>query len=512
MTTSLPIRRVLVMEDRAQIERAGEIALGEGVTMVVVEGVSIVAVDRSLEVTVEGAALLDARLRRRWREKPKGGVAADASAARKLVRALELELVEHGDACTRVQTEVDALGIARADVLRAIGEAAGAGQLEVGPSGLPEETALDELGRRQADADERRRAAQEAYERCAERLREARAVVAISEQAEHDFECALVLSLAGKGSANVRARYQVPCAVWRPAYRARLSGDAIELDADAVVWQATGESWNDVELSLSTARPTLGTTPPQLVEDRLTTRAKAEREKKSLEVGIREVAIETTSVEGGTTEMPGLDDGGEARVLSARGRATIPDDGQPHRVAIASFTAPVKTELVCTPEQGPEAVVVARFANTSGRVLLAGPVDLVRSSGYVGRSSLAFAAMGEAVELSFGSEDGVVVLRDADVEHDTSRLTGKQTHLHTITLHVSNASAQSRTLVLQERIPVSEVKEVQVEVLAKKCDPAPREVDKHGIAKLELTLAPGATKTATFTWQLEAAGKVAGLT
>ncbi|HWB82403.1 MAG TPA: DUF4139 domain-containing protein [Nannocystaceae bacterium] len=506
---TLPIRKVLVMEDRAQIERAGEVALGDGVTTVVIEGVAIVAVDRSLEVSVEGAALLDARLRRRWREKPKGGVAADASAAKKLVRALELELVEHTDASTRVQTEIDALVVARADVLRAIAEAAGAGQLDV----AAQLAALEELGQRQSRADERQRAATEAYERCVERLREARTAVAISETREHDFECALVLSLSGSGVANVRARYQVPCAVWRPAYRARLGGDAVELDADAVVWQATGEAWNDVELALSTARPTLGTTPPQLYEDRLSTRAKQEREKKSIEVGIREVAIEKTSVEGGgAAEMPGLDDGGEARVLTARGRATIPDDGQPHRVSIASFGAPVKTELVCTPEQGPEAVVLARFTNTSGQVLLAGPVDLLRSSGYVGRSSLAFAAMGETVELSFGSEDGVVVLRDEEVEHDTSRLTGKNTHVHTITLHVSNASAVSRTLVLQERIPVSEVKEVQVEVQTKQCDPAPREVDKDGIAKLELTLPAGATKTAKFVWELEAAGKVAGLT
>ncbi len=506
-TAVLPIRRVQVMEDRAQIERAGELELGEGTTVVVIEHVAIVAVDRSLEVTVEGAALLDARLRRRWREKPKGGVAADASLAKKLVRALELELVELGDACARAQIAGETLAVARTDLLRAIAEAAGAGRLQV-----PEQlAALDELGRRQAEADERQRTADQRYEQCANRIREARRAVAISEQPEHDFECALVLSLAGSGRANVRARYQVPCAVWRPAYRARLVGDAVELEAEAVVWQASGERWDDVELALSTARPTLGTTPPQLFEDRLTTRPKQEKEKRSVEVGIREVAIEKTSAEGGATDMPGLDDGGETRVLLARGRATIPDDGEPHRVPLGSFGAAARCELVCTPELGPEAVVVARFTNTSSQVLLAGPVDLLRSSGYVGRSSLAFAAPGETVELSFGSEDGVVVLRDDEVEHDTSRITGKQRHLHTITLHVSNASAQARTIVLQERVPVSEVKEVEVAVLTKKCEPPPREVDEDGIARLELALPAGGTRVAKLVWELEAAGKVAGL-
>ena len=55
----------------------------------------------------------------------------------------------------------------------------------------------------------------------------------------------------------------MPCALWRPAYRATLAADrdSVPLETDAFVWQDTGEDWDGVRLSLSTARPTLAAAP-----------------------------------------------------------------------------------------------------------------------------------------------------------------------------------------------------------------------------------------------------------
>jgi len=142
---------------------------------------------------------------------------------------------------------------------------------------------------------------------------------------------------------------------------------------------------------------------------------------------------------------------------------------------------------------------------------LAGPVDLIRSAGFVGRSQVSFTAPGETLKLSFGSEDGVRVTRVVEEKLDEARLTGRRTTKKTVTLHVSNASTTPRKLLLEERIFVSEVKEVEVQVLQKECDPAPSPVSKDGIARLEVALAANATKKVKFVWEVSAAGKVAGL-
>lgn len=503
---TMPVTRVVVLEDRAQVEREGTIAL-TGVTTVEFDGLPLVAVDRSLKVDARGGTVLDAKLVRRWKEQPPGGLPDDASALRLRVRALEGERAALADEAERLMARARGLATARADLLRAIAEWTGHGTPDIAAW----QAQLEAVSTKQAQLDEQLLRARRALQRCEAHLTEAGNALRTSEAPARRLSCALVLTLEGQGEAQVRARYLVPCAVWRPAYRATLQGDSMRVEAEAVVWQHTGEDWADVHLQLSTARPTLGTTPPSLVEDVLTTRPRAQVEKQVVQVALREEEIQSAGEAGGEAELPGLDDGGEVRILSASAPTTIRSDGQPHRVALFSFEARAAVERVCPAELGSHVYLVGRFPNQSGQVLLAGPVDLVRDAGLVGRSQLAFAAPGEVVKLSFGVEDGVQVLRTCDETQDEARLTGRRTTTTRVHLHVSNQRPHPLRLVLEERVPVSEVKEVEVQVLTKACQPPPSAVTQDGIARLEFEVAPGARKAATFAWELSAAAKVSGV-
>lgn len=505
-TATLPIRRVVVMEDRAQVERAGKLTLGDGAQTFEVAGIAAIAVDRSLEVEVVGARLRDARVVRRWRARPPGDLPADASELRRRVHALEAELGQRQDAVARASTKCEQLAVARGDLLRAIAELTGVGKTDVARWTAD----LDALSEHEARAHEALRVANKEQSHTQELLGQARGALRIAETEDQDLECFLAITLEGDGTAEVRARYLVPCAAWRPAYRATLRGDSVTLESEAVVWQRTGEDWTDVAIAFSTARPTLGTTPPHLAEDRLFTRPKLDVEKRTVDVAMREVDIPTVG-EGGMDELPGVDDGGETRVLEASGPATVTSDGQPQRVPLGRFESAATIERVCPAETGTLVYMVARFANTSPQVLLAGPADLVRNAGFVGRSRIDFTAPGATVKLSFGSEDGLVVVRHTEDKRDESRLTGKKTIRTTVTWHVSNASPEPHTFAIEERVPVSEVKDVEITVLTKHCDPPPAAVSKDGIARIELSLPPHGTKRGTFTWELAASSKVAGV-
>ncbi len=209
--------------------------------------------------------------------------------------------------------------------------------------------------------------------------------------------------------------------------------------------------------------------------------------------------------------MPGLDDGGEVRVLRAPRRTTVPSDGQPHRVAVSSFEGPAELELVCTPELSPLVSLVARFDNLGQEPLLAGPVDLVRDSGFVGRAQLKYAGVKERVKLSFGSEDSLRVVRDRLDKPDESRLTGRRTTHCEVKLFVSNTGPKAEKVALEERILVSEVKEVEVRLLPKETRPAPANVSKDGIVRFELSVPPHEQQKVELVYEISAAGKVAGL-
>ena len=61
---TIPISKVMVMEDRAQVERRGAVQLAAGRSVLRLEGVSTLVVDRSLHASVAGAKVVEARVLR----------------------------------------------------------------------------------------------------------------------------------------------------------------------------------------------------------------------------------------------------------------------------------------------------------------------------------------------------------------------------------------------------------------------------------------------------------------
>jgi uncharacterized protein (TIGR02231 family) len=510
----LPITKVTCLEDRAQVERRQALVLEKGPQRLRVDGVSPLAVDRSLKIELTGATLVDARVTRQWKKKPPANLPADASALRRRVHELEQEGERLAGEVSRLAARIEVVRAARADLQRSICEGTGAARVDAAAW----RTQLEQVRADEGLHCEALRQTGLSQRQNQGLLDEARAALAVGEEPVPELEASLELWVEGPGGpATVRATYLVPCAVWRPAYRAQLSrtteGPRVRVEVEAVVWQRTQEAWPDVELVFSTARPTLGAAAPTLVDDRLSLRNKSETEKRVVEVSVREEAIQTTG-EGGVEavgEMPGLDDGGEVRVLSAAQKTSVPCDGQPHRVAISAFEAPAQEELCCAPEKSPLVSLLARFDNTGKQPLLAGPVDLVRDSGFIGRSQLSFAAVGERVKLSFGSEDALRVVRDVVEKEDLSRLTGRRTTRREVKLFVSNTGGKPEKVALEERILVSEVKEIEVKVLAKDTRPAPASVSKEGIVRFELALPARAQATVELTYEISKAAKVAGI-
>ncbi|MCY1014217.1 DUF4139 domain-containing protein [Pyxidicoccus sp. MSG2] len=513
---TLPVVKVTVLEDRALVERRGEVPLVAGAQRLVIEGLSPLAVDRSLQAKVAGGTVSQARVRRAVKPYRPEALREHRTELGRRVAELEQELRHAQAEEERRLHKHNLLLSAHEDVYRAISEDAGRGQ------DRPEVWRQQLTTVRQAldAADAALRASNRDVIERRERLEEARGALARTEGPESklDVYAELEVGHPAGGSAVLSLTYLVPCAAWRPAYRATLEraekGEVVTLECEAVVWQRTDEEWKDAELAFSTARPTLGASPPRLVEDWLWLRDKTEREKQVVEVAMREEVIQTTG-EGGAAKreegLPGMDDGGEPLTLLAQHRATVPPDGEPHRVPLFRFTAPAASEFLACPEQSPLVHRVARFDNTGPSVLLAGPVDLVRSSGYVGRAQLRFTGRGERVKLGFGSEDSLRVARKVDEEVETSRLTGRRVRTQRVKLYVSNMGARPESVALEERMPVSEVEAVEVMLLKDATRPAPNRVSEDGIVRFELAAPPRSQQELSLAYTVTSASKVAGL-
>lgn len=512
---ALPVTAVTCLEDRAHIERSTVLDLEAGVQRLRLGPVSALAVDRTLHAELTSdhpATVLDVRIVRTWTPREPSPPADDDSALRHREHILEEEQRELGRRRDRLNARLDLLGRLASDLLREIGEGAGFGETE-------RPRWARELDRVDAERDvhaEQLRTVQARLTRLAAELSDVQEALYRSEEepAELVGHIELTVKTAAAGPVGLRLSHLTPCALWRPAYRAVLDGDGLTLETDAMVWQRTGEDWSGVRLTLSTARSARATDPPRLDEDRLTLKDRSAAERRTVEVELREEEIGTLGP-ATVLGLPGVDDGGEARVLRSPAPVSVPGDGAAHRVRLSAFTAPAPSEYACSPELSPLVTQVVTFDNRSGHALLAGPVELVRGSGFSGRGTLDFTAPGSPVELAFGSCDDYRVVRDTEESRDVAGLTQRTVVTRTVRLHLSRFSAPGehgdRVVAVRERIPVSEVSAVEVRLHKDACSPAPDTVDAEGIARWDVALPPGSRRTVTLVYELSASGKVTGL-
>jgi len=184
-------------------------------------------------------------------------------------------------------------------------------------------------------------------------------------------------------------------------------------------------------------------------------------------------------------------------------------------VPLSVFTTAARSEYVCAPELSSLVTQVVRFDNLSGHALLAGPVDLVRDSGFVGRGTVDFTAPGAPAELAFGSCDDYRVVRHAEESRDTTGIAQRTVITRTVQLHLSRFSAPGehgdRVVTLLERLPVSEVSAVGIRLRKESCAPEPDVVDAEGIARWDVTLPPDGRRTVTLVYEVSASAKVTGL-
>lgn len=512
---ALPVTAVTCLEDRAHIERDVVLDLEAGVQRLRLGPVSALVVDRTLhaELTADHpATVLDARIVRSWTPRGPQSSTDEDSALRHRVHTLEQEQLALGQRRDRLQARLDLLGRLAADLLREIGEGAGSGETERSRW----TTELDRVDDERDAHGEQLRTVESRLAALAVELGEAQRAMYLSEEepAELVGHVELTVQTAAAGPVGLRLSHLTPCALWRPAYRAVLDGDSLTLETDAMVWQRTGEDWSDVRLTLSTARSALATDPPRLGEDRLTLKDRSAAERRTVDVELREEEIGALGP-APVLGLPGVDDGGEARVLRSPAPVSVPGDGRAHRVPLSAFTTDARSEYACSPELSPLVTQVVRFDNLSGHVLLAGPVDLVRGSGFSGRGTLDFTASGAPVELAFGSCDDYRVIRHAEESRDSAGITQRTVVTRTVRLHLSRFSGPGehgeRMVVLRERIPVSEVSAVEIRLHKDSCSPAPDVVDPEGIARWDVTLPPGGRRTVTLVYELSASAKVTGL-
>ena len=488
IVASIP-KRVTFFEDRAEVVRHASVDISSRPEWVQVTGVTPYLDDSSIQAKVEAPArVLAARVRRRVTLQSDLG-REDISAVEEAERRARERVQQADRTAERCRISRERLAVMFADWGRSLARvpvgAAGGKIDDWRKSYRALEAKLAAALSAEAEAALAQQDARDELSRTSTRLAQVQttrpvceAVVEVQimrEPAESSATGGPEQGSPDSAGCDLEIAYRTPCALWRPEHLARLVLDnddakvgTIEITTWATAWQSTGEDWAAIAPCFSTARPAKSASPPLLQPDLIMLRRKSDEERHTVQVESRDQIIaKTESGEGARSvdEMPGVDDGGLPLAFTPDGQVTMPSHGRPFRVEIGRAVLDARIGRVLLPEAAPVAHYQATATLTGKTPLLAGPVRIVRGSALVGRGRLGYVASGEPFTLGFGLDDNLRLRRTVETRREQSAISGTQRIEHTVRLYLSNLSDAERGVTIQERIPVSEIADVQVALL-----------------------------------------------
>jgi uncharacterized protein (TIGR02231 family) len=314
--------------------------------------------------------------------------------------------------------------------------------------------------------------------------------------------------------ADMVIRYQVTSASWTPFYDARLAvgtkaqAPTLQLVRRASIQQRSGEIWDNVGLSLSTARPGAGTAAPQLGTltvdyegDGIARPRELAPTAMTRSVGAARVAVsededqrrdravaQTMAEEArATVEVQAFQ-----AVYGIPGRATVPTTGEAKRVQIDEMPLEPALTVRTVPKRDEKAFLYAKVTIARGTPILPGPVSLFRDATFVGSGRLPLLAPGEEHELGFGVDDAVKV-RHAIAEEKRSEsgiITSSKTDTRNYRITAKNLHERAINLVVLDQVPVSQNADIKVELIGKTAPTKQNLDDKRGVVAWEIKLEP----------------------
>ena len=286
------------------------------------------------------------------------------------------------------------------------------------------------------------------------------------------------------GDFTLSASYVAAPAHWEPAYDVRVLPDAKEVvvTQHALVAQQTGEDWNDVALTLSTARPSLGAATPEVTPWYLEyvppqppmqpMRYRMAMAKAAAEPELTPAPVMAESDSGGAAEeaMPQAvyqtaetESRGPSVVFKVKGLETIPSQAEtPRKVTAAVLKFPVSFDYESVPRLAPHAYLSSKVVNDSDLPLLPGAVNVYFGGDFAGSSRLDGVTVGQEFKVPAGVDDGIKVEVENLKEKKGERMSGNRQVVFAYRLKFQSFRKEPVKVNVADRIPVSLTSKVKV--------------------------------------------------
>jgi len=291
-------------------------------------------------------------------------------------------------------------------------------------------------------------------------------------------ETVLVVRVYSEAESEVTldVTYQVNNASWQPSYNLRTQGDSVTLERFAMITQRTGEPWEDISLTISTARPQVGLERPNPRPYFLNIIQPVEPQNARLESGHRAMALRSAGNEHLRIESADLAAPvayQQAEMINASiveflvpSTTTIKSDGSTQTVFLNSNQLSGEIYHIATPALNNEVFREANLTNDSEAPILPGNLNVFADNRFVGKRTLGLIQPGQKFKLPLGLSDRIRITRKLKkrFEDDSGIIRSFRRVRDEFELEITNNSMLEAKIIVLEPTPVSQNEKIKVEL------------------------------------------------
>lgn len=285
-------------------------------------------------------------------------------------------------------------------------------------------------------------------------------------------------------NAHIELTYLVGNVSWAPYYDIRVKDNKsdVQFFLKANIYQSTGEDWNNVKLKLTTANPAEGGVKPELQTNWLGFQQIFPKKNQRY---LGEVITGGTPASYGDKEvLVDYDEPNQAVFKSKSAKPTvsqnmfntefetsiaysIPSDNQNHQVDLTSFAQTAIYGYSVVPKLNKEVFVTAQVLANDLINQISGEANVYYDGTFTGKTFISLTA-NDTLLLTLGKDKRIQVERKKLKEFCSNSFFGStKTESITWEITIKNTRKDAVTLTIEDQIPVSTDKEIEVKLTDK---------------------------------------------
>lgn len=321
--------------------------------------------------------------------------------------------------------------------------------------------------------------------------------------------------------SNLKLRYVVNDAGWSPIYDLKTGkiNEPIVLKYRALAFNNSGVDWENVKITLSTSdvnqtasQPVL---KPWLLNNNSTSFAnnfKAQQGRfnspqilqsnnMSMDVNKFGNAAEKKQEQVSGIRFETIEISALSTDFEIEEKYSIPSDRKPYSIQVNEEKLNAGFLHFSIPKMDKDAFLLAQVIGWEKLDLISGPMNIYHDENYIGLANLDTRTLNDTLSLSLGRDNKVLVTRVKLEELSKNQVLGpnkKMSVAYKIT--VKNNHTESIIIDLEDQVPVSEIKEIEVKL--GDLDGA-NLISSTGKLKWRMTLQPGESQSVTFDFSIK---------